>query len=197
MNHLKESFIRNLSATFRFWFNVKFVVKCKSNHKSGYKLTTAVYPGSFDPITNGHLDILRRASKLFEHVIIAVLINPAKNSFLPIDVRINLIKESVADISNVKVDSFEGLTVDYARKKNAKILIRGLRAVSDFEYEMQMAQVNKSLLPELETIFLVPSVEYSFLSSSVVKEVALLGGDVSQTLPEPVNSYFINLKKAR
>ena len=160
-------------------------------------MTIAIYPGSFDPITNGHIDVLQRASKLFDHVIIAVLVNPSKTPFLPIDVRINLITESVSDLKNVEIDSFNGLTVDYARQKNARILIRGLRAISDFEHEMQMAQINKTLAAEVETIFLVPRVEYNFLSSSLVKEVALLGGDVSQIVPEAVNNYFNSLSKAR
>lgn len=165
------------------------------SRKQRWILTLAVYPGSFDPITKGHLDVLKRASGLFEKVIIAVLNNPSKKSFLPVDVRINIIKESVKNLENVEVDSFEGLTVDYAKKVGAKALIRGLRAVSDFEYEMQMAQMNKNLYPELETIFLVPKEKYNFLSSTVVKEVALLGGDVSKYLPEAVNSYFKDIKK--
>jgi pantetheine-phosphate adenylyltransferase len=156
-------------------------------------LTTAVYPGSFDPVTYGHIDVLKRASKLFDHVIIAVLINPVKDPFLPLDVRIKLIKESIRDLKNVEVDSFKGLTVEYAKQKNAKILIRGLRAVSDFEYEMQMAQLNKILSSEVETIFLVPSIEYNFISSSTAKQIALLGGDVSQILPEPVDKYLRKL----
>ncbi len=156
-------------------------------------MTTAVYPGSFDPVTNGHIDVLKRASKLFDHVIIAVLINPVKDPFLPIDVRIELIKESIKDLKNVEVDSFEGLTVEYAKQKNAKVLIRGLRAVSDFEYEMQMAQLNKILSSEVETIFLVPGAEYNFISSSTAKQIALLGGNVSQILPEPVDKYLKKL----
>lgn len=158
-------------------------------------MTIAVYPGSFDPITNGHADVLRRASLLFDKVIIAVLHNSAKSPFLPLDVKIDLIKQSVSHIKNVEVDHFEGLTVNYARETGAKALIRGLRAVSDLEYEMQMAQMNKNLAPELETIFLVPSVEYNFLSSSLVKEVALLGGDVSTMVPQPVYDYLIKYTK--
>ena len=153
-------------------------------------MTIAIYPGSFDPITNGHVDILSRASKLFEYVIIAVLENPSKTPFLSVNDRIKLIKDSISDLKNVDVDTFKGLTVDYARQKKAKVLIRGLRAVSDFEHEMQMAQMNKNLNPDLETIFLVPSVENSFLSSSIVKEVSMLGGDISQIVPEAVNNYF-------
>jgi len=157
-------------------------------------LTTAVYPGSFDPITNGHIDVLKRASKLFDHVIIAVLINPVKEPFLSLDVRIGLIKKSIGELKNVEVDSFEGLTVEYAKQKNAKVLIRGLRAVSDFEYEMQMAQINHNLSPELDTIILITKVENNFVSSSIVKEISLSGGDISQFVPEAVNKHFKNLQ---
>jgi len=153
-------------------------------------LTTAIYPGSFDPITNGHLDVLERASKIFEKIIIAVLVNPNKNSFLSTETKVALIKESVSHLNNVEVDSFMGLTVEYAKAKNADVLIRGLRAVSDFEYEMQMAQINQNLGPELDTIFLITKVENNFVSSSIVKEISLLGGDISQFVPEPVNRHF-------
>lgn len=153
-------------------------------------MTVAIYPGSFDPITNGHLDVLERASKIFTKVIIAVLGNPNKNSFLSVETRVELIKNSVSHLKNVEVDNFIGLTVEYAKSKGANVLIRGLRAVSDFEYEMQMAQINQNLGPQLDSIFLVPKVENNFVSSSIVKEVALLGGDISQFVPEPVNKYF-------
>jgi len=157
-------------------------------------LTTAIYPGSFDPITNGHLDVLERASKIFKKVIIAVLVNPNKNSFLSTETKVTLIKESVSHLNNVEVDSFMGLTVEYAKAKNANVLIRGLRAVSDFEYEMQMAQINQNLGPQLDTIFLITKVENNFVSSSIVKEISLLGGDISQFVPEQVNRHFNNLK---
>jgi len=157
-------------------------------------LTTAIYPGSFDPITNGHLDVLERASKIFTKVIIAVSGNPNKKSFLPAEIRVNLIKESILHLKNVEVDTFQGLTVDYAKAKGAKVLIRGLRAVSDFEYEMQMAQINQNLGPELDTIFLVPKVENNFISSSIVKEISTLNSDFSQFVPEPVYRYLNNPK---
>ena len=155
----------------------------------------AIYPGSFDPITNGHLDVLERASRLFAKVIIAVLGNPNKKATLPIETRIKLVKEAVSHLDNVETGSFTGLTVDYAKAKNAQVLIRGLRAVSDFEYEMQMAQTNKHLYPQLDTIFLVPRMENNFISSSVIKEISLLGGDISQFVPEPVNKYFKTIDK--
>ena len=158
-------------------------------------MTLAIYPGSFDPLTKGHIDVLTRASKVFDRVIIAVLTNSSKKSLLELDVRIKLIKESVLKLKNVEVDSFEGLTVEYARRKGAKVLIRGLRAVSDFEYEMQLSQMNSNLAPELETVFFTTKPKYNFISSSVVKEVALLGGDISKFVPETVNKYFLEYIK--
>jgi pantetheine-phosphate adenylyltransferase len=157
-------------------------------------LTVAVYPGSFDPITNGHLDVLERASKIFEKVIIAVSVNPRKKYSLSVETRVDLIKKSVSEMKNIEVDNFSGLTVGYAKTKGARVLIRGLRAVSDFEYEMQMAQTNQNLDGSIDTIFLVPKVENNFVASSIVKEVALLGGDVSQMVPQPVNEYLKNIK---
>lgn len=139
----------------------------------------AVYPGSFDPITYGHLDIIQRAATGLEKLIVAVADNPGKKQMFSIPERISFIKEVTKHIDNVEIDSFNTLLVDYVRKRNVPIIIRGLRAVTDFEMEFQMALVNKSLLPESETVFLVSSAEYSFLSSSIIKEVAQYGGDVS------------------
>jgi pantetheine-phosphate adenylyltransferase len=153
-------------------------------------LVRAIYPGSFDPMTYGHLDIIRRSCKLFDQVIMAVVGNPSKSSLLPLEARERLIAQTVADIEGVVVGSFQGLTVDYARQNDIKILIRGLRAISDFEAELGMAQTNKELYPELETIFLMSKAEYSFISSSTVKEIARLGGDVSHFVPRPVNEYL-------
>lgn len=158
-------------------------------------MTIAIYPGSFDPITNGHLDVLGQASKLFEKVIIVVMTNPSKKVLIPVEDRLRLIRESVGHLTNVEVDSYEGLTVEYARSKNATALIRGLRAVSDFEYEMQMAQANKNLNASVHTIFLVPAVENNFLSSSITKEIALFGGDISGIAPKAVIEYFKGIVK--
>ena len=157
-------------------------------------MTTAIYPGSFDPITNGHLDVLKTSSEIFEKVIIAVAYNPLKNfsGFLTVDERLELIKKSITDFNNVEVDCFEGLTVEYAKKIGAKVLIRGLRAVSDFEFEMQLSQTNSSLDKEIKTIFLTTRPKYNFISSSSVKEVASFGGDVSKFVPAPVNEFLIN-----
>ena len=153
-------------------------------------MVRAIYPGSFDPMTRGHLDIIQRSCKLFDEVIMAVVGNPGKSSLLPIDIRKKLISEALKDLKGVTVDDFQGLTVDYARQNDSKILIRGLRAISDFEAELGMAQTNKELFPELETIFLMSKAEYSFISSTTVKEIARLGGDVSQFVPKPVNDYL-------
>lgn len=150
----------------------------------------AIYPGSFDPMTLGHLDIIQRGAKLFDQVIVAIVGNPGKSSLLPLEIRSTLIKQTVSDLENVVVSDFQGLTVDYARENNINILIRGLRAISDFEVELAMAQTNKELYPELETIFLMSKAEYSFISSSIVKEIARLGGKVSHFVPKPVNEYL-------
>ncbi len=153
-------------------------------------MVRAIYPGSFDPMTLGHLDIIKRASRLFDEVIMSVVANPGKAALLTVEVRKTLIKQAVAGIENVRVDDFQGLTVNYARRNNVRVLIRGLRAISDFEAEMGMAQANKELFSELETIFLMTKAEYSFISSTTVKEVARLGGDVSHFVPPAVGSYL-------
>ncbi|NLI59986.1 MAG: pantetheine-phosphate adenylyltransferase [Clostridiales bacterium] len=145
-----------------------------------------IYPGSFDPITNGHLDIIRRSSKLFDKVIVAVVKNYSKKPLFSIEEREDLIHRSTRDLSNVEVDSFEGLLMDYIHEKNAKVIIKGLRAISDFEYEFQMALMNRKLDSDVETIFLMTSSEYSFLSSSLVKEVATLGGCITGLVPDNV-----------
>ena len=146
----------------------------------------AIYPGSFDPVTKGHLDILHTAAEIFDKVIIAVARNPEKQGFLPVDVRVKLIKESVKDLSNVEVDFFEGLTINYARQKGATVLIRGLRAVSDFEYEMQMASFNRHLNPAIETVFFTADGEFSMVSSSMIRNIASLNGDIRDFVPAPV-----------
>lgn len=139
----------------------------------------AVYPGSFDPATNGHIDIIRRSAKQFDHLIVGVLHNINKTGLLSLDERVELLKVLTADISNITIKSFSGLLVDFVLQEKADLIIRGFRAISDYEYEIQMAQTNYQLEPELETLFLVTRNEYSFLSSSVIKEVAKFGGDVS------------------
>lgn len=146
----------------------------------------AIYPGSFDPVTNGHLDIIQRAARLFDEVIVAVIRNPAKKTKFSLSKREKMLKSCLLGLSNVKIGSFNGLLIDYARQKEAKIIVRGLRAVSDFDYEFQMALTNRKMAPEIETIFLMTDYHYSYLSSSVVKQIAKLGGDVSALVPKPV-----------
>lgn len=147
---------------------------------------TAIYPGSFDPITFGHIDIIERGSQLFNRVIVAVLKNPNKIPLFTVEERLAQIKISTQHLANVEVDSFSGLTVNYAKIKEAKVLLRGLRVLSDFEMELQMAHTNKTLSAQIETVFLATSNEYSFLSSSVVKEIAKFGGSVDHLVPNHV-----------
>lgn len=146
----------------------------------------AVCPGSFDPITYGHLDIIRRGAKVFEQIRVVVLNNSSKNPLFSVDERIELIKEVTKDIPNVKVESFQGLLVEYAKNVNASAIIRGLRAVSDFEYEMQITSMNRVLDDEIETFFIMTNNQYSFLSSSIVKEVAKYNGKISELVPQAV-----------
>lgn len=150
----------------------------------------AIYPGSFDPITYGHLDILKNACSIFDKVIIAVAHNSAKSGFLTTEERIKLIKQSIKNIANADVDSFEGLTIEYAKKIGANVLIRGLRAVSDFEFEMQLSQTNSTLCEDIKTVFLTTKPEYNFISSSTIKEILFNGGDISKFVPEPVFKYL-------
>ncbi|MBM7692384.1 pantetheine-phosphate adenylyltransferase [Peribacillus deserti] len=151
----------------------------------------AVCPGSFDPITNGHLDIIQRGAKVFEEVYIVVLNNSSKSPLFTVDERLNLISQATAHIPNVKVRSFQGLLVDYAQSINADAIIRGLRAVSDFEYEMQITSMNRLLNEHIETFFIMTNNQYSFLSSSIVKEVAKYGGDISELVPAVVKDSLL------
>lgn len=146
----------------------------------------AVYPGSFDPVTNGHLDIIRRCRCLADELIVGVLNNKAKTPLFSVEERVKMLEEMTKNMTGVKVVPFEGLLVDFAKEMSAGIVVRGLRAVTDFEYELQMAQTNNKLSPELETVFLTTSLEYSYLSSTIVKEVAAFGGDISQFVPEMI-----------
>ena len=146
----------------------------------------AIYPGSFDPVTYGHIDIIKRSAKMVDKLIIGVLSNSSKTPLFSVEERVKMLKEVTKDIPNVEVTSFAGLLIDFADACNAKIIVRGLRAVTDFEYELQMAQTNHKLAEDIETVFLTTSLEYSYLSSTIVKEVAAFGGDISQFVPEHV-----------
>jgi len=141
--------------------------------------TIAIYPGTFDPITNGHIDLVSRASKLFDKVIVAIAINPGKIPTFNLNERIDLAQQTLAEMTNVEVCGFEGLLVDVAKQKKADVIIRGLRAVSDFEHEFQLASMNRKMEPDVETLFLTPAEQFAYISSSLVREIASLGGDVS------------------
>lgn len=157
-----------------------------------------IYPGSFDPVTFGHLDIILRSSKLFDKLYIGVLNNNKKHALYSAEERVSMIKQVTAGIGNVEAEYFDGLLVDYAKLKNATAIIRGLRAVTDFEYELQLAQINHKICPMVDTVFLTTSVEYSYLSSSIVKEIAMYGGDISKFLPEPIcKSLYDKLKEKK
>ena len=146
----------------------------------------AVYPGSFDPVTFGHMDVIRRSSALVDELIVGVLNNNTKTPLFSVEERVKILLEVTKDISNVRVESFSGLSVDFVKNCNAGFLVRGLRAITDFEYELQMAQTNRIMNPEIDTIFLTTSLEYAYLSSSTVKEVAAYGGDISKFVPQVV-----------
>lgn len=151
----------------------------------------AVYPGSFDPITNGHLDLIRRSARTFDKVYVAVLTNSAKTPMFPTQQRVEMIKKVTSDLNNVEVDSFSGLLVDYMKEKNAGIIIKGLRAISDFEYEFQMALMNHKLSKEIETLFMMTSAKYQYLSSSIVKEVGRHGGCLDGLVPDILKDEII------
>ena len=151
-------------------------------------MKSAIYPGSFDPVTYGHLDIIKRAADIVDHLTVAVLNNSAKTPLFSVEERVNILKEVTKDIPNVSVESFSGLLIDYAKQKDIHVSVRGLRAITDFEYELQIAQTNRKLSNgELDTIFLTTSLEYSYLSSSSVKEIASFNGDITQLVPEYVS----------
>lgn len=151
-------------------------------------MRTAIYPGSFDPLTNGHLDVVQRAAKLFDRVIVAVAKNESKNPLFALEERVALVKESVKNLPNVETDAFGCLLVDYVVSREARAIVRGLRAISDFEFEFQLALMNRKLNENVETIFMMPKDTYTFLSSRIVKEIARLGGDVSPFVPPNVQT---------
>ena len=155
----------------------------------------AMYPGTFDPVTNGHLDLVRRAAKLFDRVVVAVAASPNKTPMFTLDERISMARTALADATNITVDGYAGLTVDYVRQHGLRVIIRGLRAVSDFEYEFQLATMNRHLRSEVETIFLTPAEEYTFVSSTFVREIGVLGGNISPFVP-PVVAAALARKRA-
>jgi pantetheine-phosphate adenylyltransferase len=157
----------------------------------------AIYPGSFDPITMGHVDIIHRGAGLFERIVVAVLINADKVSLFSVQERVDIAREVFRDRANVEVETFDGLLVDYARRKQAGVIVKGLRAVSDFEYEMQMALMNRRLNPDVETVFMMPTEPYTYVSSRLVKEVVALGGSVKGIVPDIVERRLREKKLAR
>ena len=159
-------------------------------------MATAVYPGSFDPVTKGHLDIIKRAAKINDHLIVAVLINSAKHPLFTVEERVAMLQECCKNIPNVTVESFDGLTVEFAKKRHASVMVRGLRAVTDFENEIQLAQTNHALMPGIETMFLATSIKWSYLSSTIVREAAHYGQDVSRFVPRNVERALIAKREA-
>ena len=149
-------------------------------------MKTAIYPGSFDPVTLGHYDIIERASKIFDKLIVGVLINSAKSPLFSVEERVKMLEDVTADLPNVEIKAFNGLLIDFVRQNDANVIVRGLRAITDFEYELQLAQMNRVIAPEIDTLFLTTNLKYAYLSSSMAKEVAMYGGDLSEFLDPAV-----------
>ncbi len=158
-------------------------------------MKTGIYPGSFDPATFGHLDIIKRAAVLMDHLIVGVLKNNGKTPLFSVDERVNMLRDAVKDIKNVQVMSFSGLLVDFARQHGVSVIVRGLRAVTDFEYELLMSQTNRVMAPDIDTIFLTTSLDYAYLSSSTVREIASYGGDISKFVPPCIEDIIIKKYK--
>ena len=159
--------------------------------------TLAIYPGTFDPLTNGHVDIIQRGSRLFSRIVVGILLNVEKSPLFTVDERVDIAREVFGPYPNVEVDTFDGLLVEYARRKRAGVIVRGLRAISDFEYEMQMALMNRHLNPEVETVFMMPAEPYTYVSSRLVKEVVALGGSVTTLVPSIVEDRLRDKKLGR
>jgi pantetheine-phosphate adenylyltransferase len=160
-------------------------------------MVVAIYPGSFDPLTNGHVDIIHRGARLFDRIVVGVLINLEKAPLFTVPERVAIARGVFRDLPNVEVDTFDGLLVDYARRKGASVIVRGLRAISDFEYEMQMALMNRRLNPEVVTVFMMPAEPYTYVSSRLVKEIVALGGSVHGLVPDIVEAHLRDKKLAR
>ena len=159
-------------------------------------MRTAIYPGSFDPLTNGHIDVIERAVKLFDRVIVAVAKNESKQPMFSLEERLELVRKAIKNIPSAEADSFDGLLVNYAQQRNAQAIVRGLRAISDFEFEFQLALMNRKLNEKVETIFMMPKDTYTFLSSRIIKEIARLNGDISSFVPAHVRAALVEKMKA-
>ncbi len=159
--------------------------------------TVAIYPGSFDPITNGHVDIIQRGARIFDRIIVAILINREKTPLFSVEERVQMAREVFHDEPKVEVDTFDGLLVEFAREKGAQVIVRGLRAISDFEYEFQMALMNRRLMPELETVFMMPAESYTYISSRLIREVFALGGPIAGLVPAVVEARMRDRRDAR
>ena len=169
-----------------FLFGVSFADCCTIINSNIIMPRTAIYPGSFDPVTYGHIDIIKRAARIYDKVIVAVANNARKSSLFETEERVAFLKESTSEVDNVEIESFDGLIIDFAKNKNVKVLIRGLRVISDFEYELQMAMTNRRLDENIETLFLMPSEKQAFVSSTLIKEAGALGADLSSFVPKVV-----------
>jgi pantetheine-phosphate adenylyltransferase len=155
----------------------------------------AIYPGSFDPLTNGHVDIISRGARLFDRVVVAILLNSGKQPLFSVDERVAIVREVFKDTPNVEVDTFQGLLVEYARERQASAIVRGLRAVADFEYELQMALMNRHLSADLETVFMMPAEQYTYVSSRLIKEIAALGGSLTGLVPPIVEARLVRRRQ--
>lgn len=154
-------------------------------------MSIAIYPGSFDPVTNGHIDIIERTAKIFDKVVVAILVNSSKKPTFTVEEKLDMLKKATSHIENIEIEFFDGLLVNYVRKKGANVIVKGLRAISDFEYEFQMAMVNKSVAPDIETLFMMTNNKYSYLSSSIVKELGSLDADLDDLVPEIIKNDII------
>ena len=184
--HTDFSYLEDLGFTLIKEKNTRRTSMFSLRSWKGNDMLRAIYPGSFDPVTYGHLDIIRRSCKIVDELVVGVLNNNVENAVVSVEERVKMLEEATKDLTNVRIVPFHGLLIDFARQMDAFVIIRGLRAITDFEYELQMSQTNHKLEPDLETMFLTTSIEYSYLSSTTVREIAAYGGDVSQFVPEAV-----------
>jgi len=190
---------KDVSGRLSFIFDEKVIwvednlIEITNNYKGAYSIVgTAIYPGSFDPVTKGHLDIIERTSRIMDYLIVVVMENPRKQAVFTIEERVDMLRSVIGEYKNVQVEYYQGLLIDYARQKDVKIIVKGLRAISDFEFEFQMALINRKLNPNFETLFMMTNSKYSYLSSSIVKEIASFGGEIRDLVPDQVYKTIMN-----